>query len=420
LVRSVEWVFALVAVAIALGVMLASPWLATHWLQIEKLSPATVENALTITGGVIAMRWLGGLYRSAIIGLQRQVWLNGCTVIFSTLRGLGVVVVLAWVSPTIQAFFIYQGVLFAIEAFVLAIQIRRLLPIPPQPAHFHWQALHQVWHFAAGMTIITVLSIFLAQIDKLMLSKLLPLTEFGYYILASTVAAALSMLVAPIGIAASPRLTELVARGEITGLAEAYHKFSQMLTLMVVPTALVLSLFSDEVLLLWTRNVTTTAAVASLVSLLAIGNMLNALTLMPFFLQLAYGWTRFAIVAMSISVLVLVPTTYVGITTYGVIAAPIIWIVFNVVYIVFALPFMYRRLIPAEMWRWYRQDIFVPALAVFAIVGFVRFLAPAPVLDNPLETMAVLAVAAIAALAAAILATPLGRNQIWHYFHPVG
>jgi O-antigen/teichoic acid export membrane protein len=258
LVCSVEWIYVLTAGAIALGVTLASPWLATNWLQAESLSTATVVDALTIAGGVIAVRWLAGLYRSAIIGLQRQVWLNGCTAIFATLRGMGVVAVLAWVSPTIQAFFVYQGVLFALEALALAIQMRRLLPAPPQPARFSWQALRQVWHFAAGMTVITLLSIGLTQIDKLLLSRLLSLTDFGYYVLASSVVSALYMLIYPINYAASPRLTELVASGDAKELVRSYHSFSQILTLSLVPAALVLSLFSDHVLLLWTRDASIT------------------------------------------------------------------------------------------------------------------------------------------------------------------
>lgn len=416
LVRSVEWVYMLIAVTITLSVLLAAPWLAAHWLQAEKLSVGMVENALTIMGGVIALRWLAGLYRSAITGLQRQVWLSGCAAIFSTLRGVGVLAALEFVSPTIQIFFIYQGVLYALEAFVLATQMWHLLPRHPQSTRFHWQALHQVWRFAAGMTVITLLSILLTQVDKLLLSKLLPLAEFGYYILASTVGSALLTLVAPISTVSSPRLAELVARGDIVALAEMYHKFSQMITLIVVPTALVLALFSDDVLLLWTRDNATTAAVASLVSLLVIGNMLNSFTLMPFFLQLAYGWTRFAIVAMIISVLAVVPITYIGISAYGVIAAPIIWIIFNVGYIAIALPLMHRKLLPAEKWRWYGQDVFMPAIAVFTVVGFVRILMPAPILDKPLESVFAIAIAATAALATAIVATPLGRSQLRQYF----
>jgi O-antigen/teichoic acid export membrane protein len=420
LVRSAEWVYVLIGAAIALGVALAAPWLASDWLRAEKLPAATVVDALTITGGVVTARWLGGFYRSAIIGLQRQVWLNGCTAIFATLRGLGVLAVLAWLSPTIQAFFVYQGILYALEALVLAMQVRRLLPVSLQPTRFRWHALQQVWRFAAGMTAITILVILLTQMDKLLLSKLLPLTEFAYYALASTVAGSLGMMIVPIGNATYPRLTELVARGETAALAAAYHKFSQMLTLMVVPAALVLSFFSEHALLLWTRDTAATAAVAPLVSLLVIGFMFNGMMHMPFTLQLAHGWTRLTLISTTLSVLVLTPAIYIGVSAYGSLAAAILWVVHNLVTLTFVPAFMHRRLLPADMWRWYGQDLFVPASAAFASVCLVRLLAPPAALDHPLASVTALAAAAITAFGAAILATPLGRSQLNHLFHSVG
>lgn len=419
LVCSVEWIYGLTAGAIALGVMLAAPWLATNWLQVESLSTATVVDALTIAGGVIAVRWLAGLYRSAIIGLQRQVWLNGCTVIFATLRGMGVVAVLAWFSPTIQAFFVYQGVLFALEALALAIQMRRLLPAPPQPARFSWQALRELWRFAAGMTVIAFLSIVLIQVDKLLLSRLLPLTDFAYYVLANSVAGALYMLIYPIHNVASPRLTELVTNGDTRELVRSYHNFSQMLTLSLVPAALVLSLFSDHILLLWTRDASITAAVAPLVSLLAIGTMLNGLMHIPYTLQLAHGWTRLTVWVNTVSLLVLVPAIYFGVSKYGAEAAAVAWTLLNAGYLIVGLPLMHRRLLPAEKWRWYGQDVLAPMCAVLFPLLIVRVLTSPPAINKPLESVAALAVAAVTVLVAAILVTPLGRSQVRNYFRPV-
>ena len=416
LVRSAECVFALIAMSIGAGVMLAAPWLATDWLRLQALSTHTATNALIIMGWVIAVRWLAGLYRSAINGLQQQVWLNVISSIFSTLRGLGVVGVLIWVSPTIQAFFLYQGTIYILEALALAIQVRNLLPSAPRPPHFSWASLHQVWRFAAGMTAITILATMLTQMDKLLLSRLLSLTDFGYYMLASTVASALYLLIMPISNVLRPHLAELVARGETVALAETYHKFSQLLTLMVVPAALVLSFFSDHALLLWTRNITTTTAVAPLVSLLVIGTMINGLMNTPYALQLAYGKTRYAIWANAISVLALVPAIYVGVSHYGAIAAAVIWILLNLGYMTVALPIMHRSLLPNEKWPWYRRDVLTPLLSSISAVAVVYVSSPAPDLAHPLMSAGVLIVAAIAAVVSAALATCHGRDQMRRYW----
>ena len=412
LICSMELVFLVIACVVAIGVILAAPWLAIDWLQLERLSPDEVTNALAIAGVVVAVRWLATLYRSAITGLQELVWLNGCTAIFSTFRGLGVVAILAWISPTIQAFFIYQGVLTALEVLVLALQMRRLLPISPQPARFRWKSLQSVGRFAAGMTAISVLATFLTQVDKVLLSKLLPLTDFGYFTLASTVAGGLYFLIMPFSNVLRPRLAELVACGQTDALADTYHKFSQMLTLIVVPASLVLSLFSDHILLLWTRNVTTTVAVAPLVSVLVLGTMINGWMNTPYALQLAYGKTRFAIWTNTISLIVFIPAIYVSVSTYGAIGAAAMWVLLNLGYVTIALPFMHRTLLPTEKWRWYAQDVLIPTISAAIPIALIYSLSQAPGLERPLSSVVTVTLAFIAAQMSATLVTKFGRDQI--------
>jgi O-antigen/teichoic acid export membrane protein len=419
LVRSMEWIFTSVAVTIALGVATAASWLSNNWLHAEHLPLPVVTGALVIIGFVIAVRWMSGLYRSALMGLQLQVWLSICTAIFSTLRGLGVIAVLIWISPTIQAFFIYQGLVSAMEALVLAMKLKRVLPSPPAPARFSWTALNSVWRFAAGMTISTLLALLLTQIDKVLLSNFLSLSMFGYYMLASAVAGALYMLVVPVSNAATPRLSELVARNEVPVLVSEYHKFSQLITLLLVPAAVVLAAFSGHVVLLWTGNRETTDFVAPLVSLLAIGTMLNGLMYIPSALTMAYGWARIGVYVNAVSVLILLPALYFLVPEYGAIAAAVIWVVLNTGYVILVIPFMHRRLLPAEMWRWYRQDVFVPMFMVLAAIGLLRAVSPAPESVSVPANFLIVMLAGVVAVAVAVLAVPIGRKQLGQFF-PVG
>lgn len=55
------------------------------------------------------------LYRSAINGLQRQVWLGGLTICFSSPRALASLAVLAWGTPTLNAFVLVQSACYLIE-----------------------------------------------------------------------------------------------------------------------------------------------------------------------------------------------------------------------------------------------------------------------------------------------------------------
>lgn len=417
LLRSVELIYAAIAVLIAVSIAAAAPWLSAHWLRAEHLPDASIGQALAIAGVVIALRWLNGLYRGAINGLQHQVWLNGCTALFATVRGLGAVLVLALIAPSIQLFFIFQGIVVALETAILALHMHRLLPASRRPARFDWRTLHQVRHFAGGMAMITILSLLLTHVDKVILSRLLPLSEFGYYTLATTLCGALYLMIAPIHNATYPRLTALVGAGDAVALRETYHRFAQILTVMIAPAAIVLSLFAEDVLLLWTRNAATAAATAPLVSILAVGTLCNGLMHTPYALQLAHGKTRFTIVVNLLAVCILVPSLYVGISAYGAVAAAIVWAILNIAYVILTAPVLHRRWLPGELWRWYGQDCLIPASAALLAASCVRLVAPASTTEQPLQRASVILFAAVVAQIACLLAAPASRAVLVQYRH---
>jgi O-antigen/teichoic acid export membrane protein len=271
---------------------------------------------------------------------------------------------------------------------------------------------------------ISLLALLLIQTDKIVLSKMLSLKEFGYYVLASSVAASLNLLILPISSVAYPRLVELVVRADQSALTEAYHRFSQMLAIVSAPSGLILAIFSDNILTLWIQDSTTVNAAAPLVTLLAIGFMLNGFMSAPYNLQLAYGNMRFIIALMCILVLIFVPTIYFGALAYGAVAAGYAWIAINLSCIIFAVPVMHKNLTPREKWRWYTQDVALPVGAAFGAAYVVRLLAPAPTIPENWVNLLVVSSAFLFALFAAVFASPLGREMCvrgwlsWESSHP--
>ena len=224
LLRSIEIIAFGIAVLIALAVWAASDWLASDWLKADKLAANTVAQAFSIMGLVIAMRFIENIYRSSLVGLQKQVILNIVTSIMATLKGLGAVGILIWVSPSIKAFFLWQGLLAIMTTGLFATVVYAALPKTNDTGRFSISALREIKHFAGGMLSITFLALLLTQVDKIVLSKILTLEAFGYYSFAAIIAAALYMLINPITQAFYPRLSELVARSDEPQLILNYHK----------------------------------------------------------------------------------------------------------------------------------------------------------------------------------------------------
>lgn len=158
LLRSVELIALGVAGLIAVGIWTSSTWLASEWLRVEALPAPEVAQAFNIMGVVTAFRFIEGIYRSSIVGLQRQVVLNVVNSAMATIRGLGAIGVLAWISPGIEAFFLWQGFISLVTLLLFARLTYLALPRGDHPGRFSADALKDVWRYAAGMIGITFFS----------------------------------------------------------------------------------------------------------------------------------------------------------------------------------------------------------------------------------------------------------------------
>jgi O-antigen/teichoic acid export membrane protein len=410
LLRSIEIIALGIAMLIGLGIWAASAWLASDWLHAEKLPVDTVAQAFSIMGAVTALRFVEGIYRSAIVGLQRQVLFNVVNSVLSTLRGLGAVGILIWVSPTIEAFFIWQGLISVLSLGVLAGATYSALPKDKRGGQFSMSALQSIWHFAGGMMGITLLSLLLMQTDKIVLSKLLTLSEFGYYTLASVVAGALYMLVGPIGQAWFPKLTELQAGNQQTQLIEKYHQGAQLVSVFMGSAAIIMIVFSETILQLWTHDAELAKRSATLLSLLALGNLLNGLMHIPYYMQLAHGWTSLTTRINIASVVILVPAIIWVTPRFGAEGAAWLWVILNAGYVLIGIHLMYRKIIKTERWRWYIYDIFYPLLGASAGALLCKWIFP--VSDNPIIIFIVLVTSFISSFLVALFLSREIRNSI--------
>jgi O-antigen/teichoic acid export membrane protein len=363
LLRSLETIYFALAAMVALALTLGAGWLAEHWLKVEHLPLQAVAGALSMLGIVVALRFCEGIYRSGLMGLQQQVWVNVAGTLLALLRSLGALAVLALVSPTVQAFFVWQGLVSLLTLVVLARRLHSSLPQPPAPARFSWDALIEVKNFAGGIFGITLLSLLLTQIDKVLLSRLLTLTDFGYYLLASTIAAALYLVSAPIGQAMAPVLVRLVEDGAPEPLSNAYHKASQLVTVLLVPAVLLMVLFPQGVLFAWSGDPVLAARTAPILALLALGTFVSAQFQIPYQLQLAAGWTGLILRMNIVGVAFLVPALLWAVPREGVVAAAAVSVTMNLFYLLIGIPLMHRRLLKGAMWQWYVADLAMPAAA---------------------------------------------------------
>jgi O-antigen/teichoic acid export membrane protein len=410
LVHTLEIIYWGMAVVIGIAVVGLSGPIAHHWVKAEKLSPSTVQQAIMIMGGVLAFQWPVSFYSGGLMGLQKQVLLNGVETGVATLRGVGAVLVLWLISPTILAFFTWQIFMTFFRTSTMAGFLWRSIPESGHRAHFQKDTIINIWRFAAGMTGISFTSIILTQTDKIILSKILPLEMFGYYTFATVVASALYYFVYPVSIALFPRFSQMVSLNDQIGLKELYHKSCQFMSVMILPAAIVVSLFSSEILLLWTGNPVTVANTHSIVSILIIGIALNGLMNLPYGFQLAHAWTKLTLYTNIIASIVLVPMIYFLAIRYGPVGAACAWVILNTGYVLICIQIMHSRLLKGEQWRWYLNDVGLPLVGALFMASLWRICAPDEM--DGFMMLTYLAGVSITTLSVSSLLTPVTKRWI--------
>lgn len=374
LVFTLECIYWSIGLLIAICTVLLAPIIATHWIKAANLSTKTVEHALMLMGAVVAFQWPISLYNGGMTGLERQVTDNAIMVTMTTVRSGGVILLLWLVSPTIQMFFIWQAVVSFLYVFAMRTGLWYYLPKSVVKPKFSKEQLKLIWRFAAGMTSISIVTFFLMQIDKIVLSKILPLTQFAYYTLAFIVASGIGTIVSPITAAFFPRLTALVTAKNQQGLVEFYHRSCKIIAAVVFPIGFILIFFAKDILLIWTKNPVTVKHTVTMVQILVAGSVVNSLMIMPYYLLLANSQTRFTFIQNLISAIIMVPLLFWWVQLYGAIGGTFVWVTVNTGCLLISIPLIHKKLLTGELTNWYIKDTLLPLLPPLISIITIKFI----------------------------------------------
>ena len=368
LLRSLEVVSGAIFFAISFLIFFSSRYISVNWLKAQTLDPQVIASAVTLMGFVVALKFVEGIYKGALLGLQRQVLVNFINIFIATLRYGGIIAVLEFYESNIGIFFIWQIVTSFLSVAILIYFVYKALPATKNPSTFSKQALHEISQFAGGIMGITCLALLLTQIDKILLSRLISLEAYGYYTLAAVLAGGIPLIVTPITQAIYPRLVEYVAQERHAELAKLYHQGAQLVTILISPVAIMMMFFSGDIIYLWSDNSILADNAGPILIPLALGGFLNCLVWMPYQLQLAYGWTKFAFKVNIVAVIVLVPALFWVAPRYGAIGAGWVWALLNAGYVTIGMHFMFKKLLTQHKWTWYWNDILKQLLIVILVM----------------------------------------------------
>jgi O-antigen/teichoic acid export membrane protein len=373
MLRSLEMIVVGAGVLAMLLIWIGSDWLAAEWLTVKTLVPADVAQCICLMGVVIGLGWVGGFYSSGVSGLERQIWLNGYRIGFATLRFGGAYFLLRWVSQDVVDFFKYQLVVSLIELIVIAWKFYDLQPAGARKHDpglaFSWPVLRPVLPFAMGITYTSTLWVLMTQSDKLILSHVLSLTEFGYFSIVIVIANGVLQFSGPITAAVLPRLTMLHAQGNNAAMLALYRETTQFLSVIVFSVSGMLALYSKPLIFALTGSQDAAEWGAPALRWFALGNAILVIVGMQYSLQFVHGKLKMHVINTTINAVFQVPTLVFVAFHYGAVAVALAWFCIRLITFFVWPAIVHHKFAPGLHWKWLGRDVMLPLLGAALGLG---------------------------------------------------
>ncbi len=409
---NIYWIVAIFAGIIAIFI---SPFLAKYWVHSRDLSIQTITYAFIILSISTVFQFPSGFYSGGLLGLQKQVLLNFIRIIYSLLKNIGSIFVLLFISKSILIFFIWQLIVSFLQAFTMRRLLWESLPGINVKAKFDKQEIINLGRFASGILATSIVGVLITQMDKIILSKILTLDQFGYYTIACTMGLMIYQIVNPLSFSYFPKFSSLISLNDENNLIKLYHQASQFISLLVLPAAFILFFFSNQLIYIWTKNQVITQNTWLITSLYSIGTGINGLLTIPYVLVLSYGWARFTLYQNLMLLILMAPLTYILALKYGASGGALSWTIINIFYFLISPNFIHKKLLKKEKFKWYWHDNIKPFLVSMIVAGLFKLLSSLFVITNNYLQLFFIIIYGILTMLITLLFT--NKQQLYYYLN---
>ncbi len=338
----------------------AAPLLVEHWINLRTIDPgkaATLLRLMSATALVILPR---GLYASIFRGRQLMQVNNSIDVVTALTQQAGILIALLVTGNVyIVAGWISMNALLSVTAYVIAagrvVGLRALLPT------FSMDVVRRNLGFTSHMMLISILSLVHIQAAQVIVSKLLPIGEFGFYGFASSTVYRATFVTGAAAQAAFPSFSNLHAAADRYGLLQQYRKLQDLVTFATLPLFTGIC-FAALPVYAYVFNQGVAQRLLLPTAFLAMGYWMNGTMTMPYMLSIAMGRPQIAARLNLYAIFVVLPVTAVLILVFGLPGAGFSWVFYHLFAYAYMVPRICRACLGQPPWAWYLQVLRVLGL----------------------------------------------------------
>jgi O-antigen/teichoic acid export membrane protein len=364
LIQTASFVYLVMGMVIVVVIFVAAPILVRNWINLSSLDSGTATNMIRIMSLSTAVVLPRALYTSLFRGRQRMALNNGIDVVAAIAQQLGIVVLLKLGGGAYTfASWISLSALLAVSAYVVVAS-----------RFFGWQALiprfdldvvKRNLRFATLMMSNSLLALVHTSADKVVVSKLLPVADFGLYGFASGTVGRAAFVAGAITQAGFPSLSSLFEAGDTPGLLRQYRKLHDLVCFGTLPLYAGIC-FAARPVYAYLFNPVVADRLLLPTVLLALGFAMNAALATPYVTSLAMGKPQIAARANTVAIFIVLPVTVLLIASYGIVGAAASWVFYHLFAWAYMVPMICRECLDMSPWRWYAITLRPFGLAVGA------------------------------------------------------
>lgn len=269
-----ERIYWTVALVLSLVLVCFTDQIINFWLKVDINNLENARTTLYCGALIFLLQFPGSIYRSLLVGVQRQVSLNliiGSSALIKHL--FGVFLLIIW--PKLIIYLLWQVVAVGFETLFRGVFSWKILGI--KRANLYWDKLAVTSLVASVgmMTLVTILGVVTVQMDKLILSGMVSLDQFAVYSTASSVALGSLQIIYPVTNAVLPYAVTISHNKDLLRKFNFLCFFFALIAILIA--GLVFYFFGYDVLNVWLRNTLLSRQVDELLKFLLVGSALNVL-----------------------------------------------------------------------------------------------------------------------------------------------
>jgi O-antigen/teichoic acid export membrane protein len=224
--------------------------------------------------------------------------------------------------------------------------------------------------FSLNMLSISTLAMIHTSADKVVMSKLLPISALGYYGFASNLVSRSTLLTSAVLQAAFPSFSRLFQGGETNHLMRQYGRLQNVLAFGMVPLFAAVSFAALPLFgYLFTPGVAPTLVLP--VALMCLGWYMNGTLTVPYALSVAMGRPDVPLRLNFWALFAVLPVTVLLVNTLALVGAALSWVYYNLFAYAYFVPKISRDCLGISPVEWYSHIGRVMALtaATYGVAG---------------------------------------------------